>query len=568
MIGLPDEHERKTKKIGVAIVASIFLLTVFFSTNLFSWFRIAVAPSPSDVCPIVKVHRPKLFYEDNSTVTNILFDKDYRKTSVHKLSKAIQIDTQIYDNPPPVDEDPEYWAKFEKFHKYLEQTFPTVYDNLEVAKVNTYGLVFYWKGSNPDLKPLMLTAHQDVVPIQNDTIGDWTYPPLSGHYDGEKVYGRGVADCKNVLVSIMETLELLIEKKFQPERGIIAAFGMDEEVSGWHGALKIADYIQEKFGRDSIYAIIDEGMGLTRDPITNKVIALPGTGEKGYVDIEVVLTTPGGHSSVPPDHTSIGIMSELAYFIEKDPYSPILTEENPTLHQIQCIAAHDNEHKMPRMTRKLILRAGFDKVANEVVKKALYDNIITRYLILTSQALDIVKGGEKNNALPESVKLLVNHRIAIESNVEEVKERFILRVLEVAKRHELGVVGFGDELEKLSGKGYFDVHISGKDTQTAPVTPTGDKLWHYLGGVTRHIYEDFVFPDIKYPVLVSPSIMTGNTDTRHYWNLTDHIYRYCPIFVADMMKDTHVHSVDEQLEFDNHLRLTAFFYEFIQLVQE
>jgi len=37
----------------------------------------------------------------------------------------------------------------------------------------------------------MFMAHQDVVPVPANTVNDWTYPPWSGHYDGERVWGRG-----------------------------------------------------------------------------------------------------------------------------------------------------------------------------------------------------------------------------------------------------------------------------------------------------------------------------------------------------------------------------------------
>jgi Gly-Xaa carboxypeptidase len=33
------------------------------------------------------------------------------------------------------------------------------------------------------------------------------------------------------------------------------------------------------------------------------MIAIPGIAEKGYVDVRVSVSTPGGHSSVPPPHT-------------------------------------------------------------------------------------------------------------------------------------------------------------------------------------------------------------------------------------------------------------------------
>lgn len=33
------------------------------------------------------------------------------------------------------------------------------------------------------------------------------------------------------------------------------------------------------------------------------IFALPSTSEKGYLDVLVEVSTPGGHSSVPPEHT-------------------------------------------------------------------------------------------------------------------------------------------------------------------------------------------------------------------------------------------------------------------------
>ena len=74
---------------------------------------------------------------------------------------------------------------------------------LVVTKVNTYGLHYEWTGSNPSLKPLLLTAHQDVVPVEPATINEWKYPPYSGHFDGENVWGRGSEDDKSGLIGIM-----------------------------------------------------------------------------------------------------------------------------------------------------------------------------------------------------------------------------------------------------------------------------------------------------------------------------------------------------------------------------
>ena len=33
------------------------------------------------------------------------------------------------------------------------------------------------------------------------------------------------------------------------------------------------------------------------------IFAIPGVGEKGYLDVRLDISTPGGHSSIPPSHT-------------------------------------------------------------------------------------------------------------------------------------------------------------------------------------------------------------------------------------------------------------------------
>ena len=116
----------------------------------------------------------------------------------------------------PVGVDPR-WDVFGPFHDYLLKAFPLVYalpctrptlvsnqfyshSTLSLTKVNTWGLVYVWPGSNANLKPILLAAHQgmhgnffhyigdlssaDVVPVNPDTVDEWEYPPYSGHYDG------------------------------------------------------------------------------------------------------------------------------------------------------------------------------------------------------------------------------------------------------------------------------------------------------------------------------------------------------------------------------------------------
>lgn len=149
-----------------------------------------------------------------------------------------------------------------------------------MSKVNTYGIHMEWKGKDLSLKPYLFMGHQDVVPVPEATLSRWAHPPYSGHYDGQFVWGRGASDCKNVLIGILESFEVLLDKGFEPERTLLIAFGFDEEIGGWQGAQYLSQHIQDAKGKGSLELIMDEG-GLGIQELYGAKFALPGVGEKG-----------------------------------------------------------------------------------------------------------------------------------------------------------------------------------------------------------------------------------------------------------------------------------------------
>lgn len=159
--------------------------------------------------------------------------------------------------------------------------------------VNTHGLLYVWEGSDPSLKASLFMAHTDVVPVNPATVDEWTHPPYSGFYDGKSLYGRGSVDCKDTLTAILEAVELLVASDFQPRRTIMLSFGFDEESAGVNGAGQLSAHIEKTYGKDSVAFIIDEGGGGIGESF-GTAMALPGTSEKGYIDVEISLHAPGG----------------------------------------------------------------------------------------------------------------------------------------------------------------------------------------------------------------------------------------------------------------------------------
>lgn len=522
------------------------------------------------LCPVAEKIDP-IKYLANKDGLNIFFnDEKYRNSSLNKLAGAIEIPTEVYDdmvNPPSIETEEELfefdnrWRPWAEFHQYLNKTFPKVHENLKVEKINKLGLIYTWKGSTTK-KPIMLTAHIDVVPVENATLDEWTYPPFHGTVRGKYMYGRGVSDCKSLLIALMETLELLLaESSFHPERTIILAFGYDEESKG-SGAAEISKYLLREYGSDSFYAIIDEGNSGYYS--TNGLnLVLPATGEKGYVDSSIKIFTPGGHSSIPPKHTLIGLLAKIIETIEDEEFDSIITPANPVMNYLQCIAEHSTS--IDKSLRRDIMRAHFDIKSNENIRKYLGKDLLTKYLIQTSQAVDTVFGGVKSNALPEFAEVLVNHRIAIELSVEDVSSKILSNIHKVADKYDLGIYFDGKSLKNPTANGHISYSLVDR-LEPAPSSPVDDNIWNTFGGSLRYLYEELINPHSNKTFIISPFISTGNTDTKSYWDLSRNIYRYVPGLSIET--SSNVHSIDEKLQFEEHFIVQAFYYYYLQVVDK
>jgi len=494
---------------------------------------------------------------------------DFFDAAIANMAGAVQIPTESFDDMGPVGEDPRWEILFE-FAEYLKKTFPLVHSKLSLEKVNTHGLVYTWKGSNADLKPTVLMAHQDVVPVAKATIGQWTHPPYSGYYDGKYLWGRGSNDCKNNLIGILESIELLLQAKYEPKRTLVLSFGFDEEISGLHGASKLASFLIDRYGKDGAAVILDEGAGIANAWGTN--FAVPGVAEKGYIDVEVILRMPGGHSSVPPPHNGIGVMAELITQIEANPYESRLHKENPFLSLLQCGAEYSED--FPKKIRKLLPSHSAntcakkeDKLAHEAAK--LGDAF--KYLFTTSQAPDIISGGVKSNALPERTVVLVNHRVNVGEQTSVVKDKLTKIAHSIAKKYNLDVHAFTNSTDETPSS--ITLRDTGKALEPAPVTPTeifstetNNTLSPFgiIAATTRELYGK--------SMVVAPGIMTGNTDTRYYWDLSRHIFRWGPQF--DPEEDTSsglppgIHTVNEHLNMRAHVNGVKWYSSFIRNMDE
>jgi Gly-Xaa carboxypeptidase len=555
--------------LGLFLLAFWFLLRHYIiALSTPQWYLdVTSTTKPELRCPQVAPLFPSKDSKELDAMQTYLESEDFKSIAIERLSGAVQIPTQSYDDMGEVGKDPR-WELFYEFAEYLEKTFPLVHASLTLEKINTHGLLYTWAGKDHTLKPNLLMAHQDVVPVPDSTVKQWTHPPFSGHFDGKFVWGRGASDCKNQLVGILSAVEALISADFTPRRTLILSFGFDEEISGGEGAKQLSDYLLSKLGHNSIAAIIDEGAVNVESWGAN--FALPGVAEKGYVDVDIVVRMPGGHSSIPPLHNGIGVASELIMLIETNPYEPHLYDENPYLGLLNCGAEHAPHfpHKLGKLLAK---RASQSTICSKKSKKdalaveAAKAGPEIKYLFTSSVAVDIIHGGVKNNALPERTQITVNHRINVGSSSSVIKKHIASLAAEVAHKHNLTLHAFNGTETPSS------ITLSHRDTllEPAPVTPTSLHVssnttrltpFNVLSGTTRALYGK--------ELLVSPGIMTGNTDTRYYWNLSEHIFRYGPGWDREQIGLGNIHTVDEKMGVQAHVDTTRWMWSWIRNMDE
>jgi carboxypeptidase PM20D1 len=196
---------------------------------------------------------------------------------LQRLTEVIRHKTISYQDPERWDDRP-----FLELHEYLRQQFPAVHSAAELETIGQYSLLYRIPGKDASLKPILLMAHMDVVPIEDNTRGQWLQPPFSGTVIDGELFGRGTIDDKASMVAILEAAEWLLSSTFTPDRDIYLFFGHDEELGGNRGAIPAV----RKLEADGISFdfVLDEGMGIAEGLGNLEVpAAIIGIAEKGTV---------------------------------------------------------------------------------------------------------------------------------------------------------------------------------------------------------------------------------------------------------------------------------------------
>lgn len=417
------------------------------------------------------------------------------------------------------------------FQSFLAEAYPAFHRAAERTVLSPYSVVYRWPAAPgarepaDQAAPVLFLAHYDVVPVDRDK---WTIDPFAAEVSDGFVYARGALDTKNTLICALEAAEALAERGFAPRRDLYFAFGGDEERSGSCGAAAAAARFREQ-GLRFDWAL-DEGSIVSEGQISGVQVplALIGVEEKGFLDIELVVTQAPGHASRPPKVQAVAVLAEALGKIARKPFPFHLT---PTVEAFFAnLAPLVSPLRGAVLSRARALGPLFPLLAAGTPETAA--------LLRTTVAMTQLFGSRADNVLPSEARAVLNLRLlspwTVDGAVDYVRrivadDRVTVRVSPV--RAANGPVGASEETARGRGPGWAELCAA-------------------LGRS---------FPEAA----ALPFLVTATTDSRHYADLCRSVYRFGPLKLGPG-ELARIHGHDERISMENLSRGIDFYAALIE----
>ncbi len=444
---------------------------------------------------------------------NHTVNQDY----VRHMQGLIQIPTVSSDNDEHTD-----FETFSRLHKYLEKTWPQIHSRMTKEIIGRASLLFHWKSPCSGRPPVLLMAHQDVVPAGDPA--QWTHAPFSADIADGCIWGRGTTDCKCVMLSELEAVESLFTEGFAPDYDIYLAFGHNEEITAQKenkGAFLIARELERR--GITLGCVFDEGGSVTHIHTGQfeGYAAKIAMAEKGFNDYEIFHDCAGGHSSRPGQGSALGAVARGIVMLEENPFPYRLTPL--TKMQLSAMSSYMEEPGKTVFADPL-------HHEKELIEMARQDPELDA-LLHTTMAVTMASGSQQSNVMPSHASATVNCRL-LQGDTSE-------SVLDYIRSHIPNNLGVR-HISGSSPEAIRDIDPAG------PIRTASDTLKELYG------------PD----TLIIPSLMAGGTDSRFYAPICSSVFRFGSLLRDDRWGKAH--EVDEKIPCDALPTGVSFFRAFLK----
>jgi carboxypeptidase PM20D1 len=463
-----------------------------------------------------------------------------KEGSVERFRRAIRIKTDWPGENTPADAAIERLTAFQAF---LLTAYPCFHRIAERWVLSPYSLVYRWPAAgkpaaasaspvNPagTAPAVLILAHYDVVPAEADK---WTVDPFGGEIKEGFLYGRGAQDMKGSLIAIFEAAEELAERGFKPGRDIWFAFGGDEERSGLLGARNTAAWFS---GRGQKFSwILDEGspVAINQIPGVKTPLALFGIEEKGFLSLVLEVDQKPGHASQPPKVQAAALLARALLRVSRRPFpvrlGPVVAAFFSRLLELRRRSSPGLKSGGRPAGAALLTALG--PLISPVLALVFRNDPQILAMLRTTMAITQLSGSAADNVMPSRVRAVINLRLLAPWTVDE------------AVAHVRRAVG--DRNVKVSVLGYASGPVSAHPEHGR----MGGPGWAEMSGAAAA-----VFPDAA----LIPFIMTACTDSRHYQDLAEGIFRFNPMRLSpeDMSA---IHGHDERVSLENFFLAIRFY---------
>jgi acetylornithine deacetylase/succinyl-diaminopimelate desuccinylase-like protein len=362
---------------------------------------------------------------------------------------------------------------------------------------DTAFLLARWRGSDPKLKPLVISGHMDVVEAK---ASDWERDPFTPVVENGLLYGRGSSDMKLDDALVVAALVALRQEGHKPRRDIVLALSGDEETT-----MKTTQMLAKELSNAETVLNVD-GTGGQLDPEGKPQYFTWSGAEKTYADFELTVLSPGGHSSRPYDPNAINQLAAALLRISQYRFKPELSELTRTYFTAAA------RYESPEIASAM--RAFAADPADAKAIAVLRVNPATIGRIGTTCVATLISGGHAANALPQRATANINCRIFPGHSRAQIMEE--LR----------GVAA--DPAVQLK-----DVTQGSVATDASPMRPD------VVAAITKAIHAGY--PGVP----VFPTMSAGASDSM--WFRNEHIpsYGVSPLFIKD--SDRFAHGLNERI---------------------
>jgi carboxypeptidase PM20D1 len=363
---------------------------------------------------------------------------------------------------------------------------------------DTAFLIARWPGSDPTLKPFVISGHMDVVQANP---ADWQRNPFKPVVENGYLFGRGASDMKTDGTLAIAALTELRREGYKPRRSIIIEFSGDEETT-----MKTSAIIADRLKDSELVLNIDGGGGVLAEA-TNQPEYFSWQGaEKTYADFKMTVTNPGGHSSEPRAVNAINELSAALVRIGDYHFKPELSE----LTRASLI--NEAKYEYPRIGAAM--RAFAVNPNDQAAIDTLRANPATIGRIGTTCVATMVDGGHALNALPQRASANINCRIFPGHPPAEIMA----------------------ELERVAGDPaikFEDVTVGSVATDASPMRPD------FVTAVDKAMTA--VYPGVP----VFPSMASGASDSMWFRHDGVPSYGASPVFMKN--SDDFAHGLNERI---------------------